>query len=224
MKLREYPEWLPEEYRKPCRKNSKKKVRDIGLNDVDFIICFKGKTLTEYHRWSLLFERCYSPKNISDKLNYHNVEVCKSWLKFSGFLEWLEFNNRRNLLLKGFNLDKDLKVLNSKIYSPETVVLIPSKINSFLKNYYFKKGDLPRGVVFLKAKNYTKPYEAQCSNPITKNYEKLGKFKCPNIAHEVWKNRKLEILKELWDKGYFSEVEENELIYSNCREIILNAT
>lgn len=64
------------------------------------------------------------------------VIVCDEWYNFQNFKNWYISNYRFDLEYKGINLqlDKDLLSKNVKIYSPNTCIFLPNKINKFLAN------------------------------------------------------------------------------------------
>lgn len=66
---------------------------------------------------------------------YPNVEVCESWKVYENFAPWFYEN-----FVDGFDLDKDLKVPGSKVYSPHTCMFIPSTLNRKLVSIWRTKG------------------------------------------------------------------------------------
>lgn len=89
-----------------------------------------------YYVWSKMISRCY---NIKDAVYpYYGAKghcVCSEWHSFYRFLSWAIVNGYR----VDYELDKDL--LNKsqmKIYSPETCVFLPKRINSALAHHEFK--------------------------------------------------------------------------------------
>lgn len=94
-----------------------------------------------YHIWNHMKLRCYK-ENYSN-YNYLNCEVDSYFKNFQNFCIWFKENSYicENDTL---SLDKDvlcnIKHLNIKIYSPETCLLIPFELNSFLAGDNFKSG------------------------------------------------------------------------------------
>lgn len=79
-----------------------------------------------------MIERCYSDISLQKRPTYKNITVCEEWLNFSNFHEWFNITFPKNNLEENFELDKDL--MDNKIYSPESCIWLPKKINSFLNN------------------------------------------------------------------------------------------
>jgi len=77
-----------------------------------------------------MLRRCYDPKSHIKHPTYKNVTVCKEWHNFQVFAEWFEAQHKE----EWYELDKDLLSRDNKIYSPETCLLIPCSLNSFLPN------------------------------------------------------------------------------------------
>jgi len=103
-----------------------------------------------YQTWLDMILRCYAPKNEGIAKRYHGVSVCKDWHNYQNYAPWYKDN-----FIKGYHVDKDLKVFNSKLYSPETCVFVPEALNSFLT------GGLKRGIHFNKNKGL---WISQCQN------------------------------------------------------------
>ena len=93
-----------------------------------------------YTIWILILARCYGTNNPQYK-NYgaKGVTVCNEWLNFQNFAAWYEEH-----YIEGYELDKDvlanISYSESKIYSPETCLLIPSGLNAYLAGDNLKSG------------------------------------------------------------------------------------
>ena len=90
---------------------------------------------------------------------------------------------------EGMSLDKDIIVPGNKVYGPDTCVFVSIQLNSFLVDSCAARGEWPIGVHWNKRAG---KFVAGCNNPITRKYEYLGYFRCPNEAHEAWRKRKHE--------------------------------
>lgn len=105
-----------------------------------------GSTL-EYETWRGIMRRCYDEKSFVKHPTYRGVTVCKEWHNFQNFAAWY-------VSQKGYKerwpVDKDLKVLGSKVYSPETCSLVPESINSLIGSSKAKRGKYPVGVYLRK--------------------------------------------------------------------------
>lgn len=109
---------------------------------VGFIGSFKGPTsiksrhIYSYDVWFDMLRRCYDLKRLNRYPTYKGCTVAEEWHDFGVFDTWFKNNYPLDLANQGikFQLDKDLKVKGNKIYSSETCVFLPSKVNGFLTN------------------------------------------------------------------------------------------
>ena len=91
--------------------------------------------------WKSMIKRCYSDKNLLKQPTYINSIVCDDWHNLQNYKKWF-YNNYK----LGYQLDKDLKKYNSKIYSPDTCTFLPSEVNNFFLTGFIKNSTLPFGV------------------------------------------------------------------------------
>jgi len=166
-------------------------VCGVGINDAGYSInpSINGrrKMCKFYECWSDMVKRCYSENTHKKFPTYSNCSVCSDWLLFSVFKKWMEKQD-----WKGKQIDKDLKNLGNKVYSPENCMFVSSHINSLLIDSKKARGALPQGVYFHKREG---KYRAQVSN-----YGKqriIGSFNCPRIAELAYLNEKLKIVIEV---------------------------
>lgn len=136
-----YPDNLFKEGR--VRNLYKPTVHGVGsLGDIDDIVV-KYKRISdckEYDLWEGILRRCYQKDYEHRNKSYEDVFICDRWKRFDYFYEdikhvdgydlwktWKEEHpNEKNI----YELDKDTKILGSKIYSPETVQFIHKKFNA----------------------------------------------------------------------------------------------
>lgn len=123
-----------------------KTVLDMGYLGV-------GKYLTqdetkensrEYMCWKHMIERCYTEKHADIHRAYYGIcTICDEWLNFQTFAEWYDKNKYE---CDGrLHLDKDIRYPGNKIYSQETCLLVPQRINMLFINKSNKRG-LPNGI------------------------------------------------------------------------------
>ena len=79
----------------------------------------KGKDTKPYQVWTSMIERCYCSKSQEKHPTYIGVTVCPEWHDFQVFAEWFDEN-----YIKGYHLDKDIKLKGNKIYSPEACLFV----------------------------------------------------------------------------------------------------
>ena len=95
-----------------------------------------------YEYWHRMIERCYSKKYLKKHIRYYLIcTVCDEWLNYYNFNSWFkenyyEIENDNDRIC----LDKDILVKGNKVYSPETCVFVPNRINCL-----FTKTDKNRG-------------------------------------------------------------------------------
>ena len=135
-----------------------------------------------YNQWVSMLERCYCEKRRYRTKTYANCEVCDEWHNFQNFAEWFYANhydcNER------LHVDKDILIPGNHIYSPETCLLVPQKLNAMFMNKCNKRG-LPNGII-KQGNHYVAKY----------NEQSLGKFATIEEAYSVYAKKKKEGIAE----------------------------
>lgn len=152
---------------------------------------YQGK---EYSTWRGILSRCYPTKELKKNTRYKGCIMCEEWHNFQNFAKW--YSSQPNAYKKGYQVDKDFRVLGNKIYSPETCCLVPERINVLLSspppNY---SGYI--GVDYNKVEN---AFKVSCTNVFGKRVY-FGRYKTPSEAEKVYIENKrrccFEILKIL---------------------------
>lgn len=90
-----------------------------------------------YRRWNNMLQRSYDTKYHLKFPTYKDVEICEEWKCFQNFAPWFE-ENYDSVIMKGWDLDKDLLSENSKFYSPETCCFLPQTLNKLLIHLHNK--------------------------------------------------------------------------------------
>lgn len=108
-----------------------------------------GKPLKSYVCWRGMLARCYDEETQRKHPTYKDCKVCDEWLCYANFKEWYdkhyyELDNER------MELDKDILLEGNRIYSPETCIFVPQKINAMFREFNNKNNDLPKGVYEFK--------------------------------------------------------------------------
>jgi len=117
-----------------------------------------------YTTWHSMFARCYNKKYHINRPTYTNCEVCNEWHNYQNFGKWYE-ENYYEVQNEQMCLDKDILVNGNKLYSPNTCVFVPKRINSFFNINTLSKSE-SKGVGYLKKRN---KYIVQCKNFIGEN-------------------------------------------------------
>ena len=137
-----------------------------------------------YNVWHNMIKRCYcSDKN--DNPTYIGCEVCREWYNFQNFAKWYE-ENYYEIEGQKMHLDKDILIKGNKIYSPQTCVIVPQRINSiFEKHTILNKKEKGKYVPRMKVDGVSMYF---------------GRFETREEAFEVYKKAKEKYIKEVADE------------------------
>ena len=143
-----------------------------------------------------MIRRCYDPYLLNEHPTYIECLVCEEWHNFQNFAKWYEENYYE---IKGerMNLDKDILVKENKIYSPETCIIVPDKINSLFTKRNNDRGKYPIGVSYHETHNIL---DVHCNKGGEQEY--LGRFPLdkPFQAFTAYKNFKESYVKKVADE------------------------
>ena len=147
-----------------------------------------------------MLQRCYDPYYLNEHPTYRDCYVCEEWHNFQNFGEWWEYNvyNCNN---EKMCLDKDILVKGNKVYSPETCIIVPERINLLFVKKDANRGDYPIGVdKWLNKKNGDKWLKVRCST--LEKREHLGYFPLnrPFQAFYTYKQFKENHIKQVADE------------------------
>lgn len=137
-----------------------------------------------YSSWASMLSRCYSKKIKSKHPTYNECIVSDEWKRFSSYKKWMEGEK-----WQGMHLDKDILVPGNKVYGPDTCVFVSQKLNKFITDSGFTRGQYPIGVDLDRKSG---SYRSRCQDPFSGACESLGSFSSPEEAHEAWRKRKHE--------------------------------
>ena len=178
--------------------NAPRLVYGVGINDADYVVEKRETIIVNgvrkkrqvwicpyYRTWKSMLERCYSNKYQERRPTYKGCTVSEEWKTFSNFRAWMEKQD-----WEGKQLDKDLLMVDNKVYSAETCVFVTHSVNSFTSDCGAARGKWLIGVYWNKRAG---KFVSRCSNPFTKKSEHLGLFTFEQEAHQAWLERKLEL-------------------------------
>ena len=173
-------------------------VFGVGYLGYEKTVDENGKALKSYSVWMHMLERCYSDKEQKKCPTYKGCSVCEEWHNYSNFKEWFN-KNYYEIENQTMNLDKDILVKGNKIYSPETCVFVPTRINTFFTKSNKSRGKYPIGVYFNKN---AKKFMAYCSMLINgKKIKKyLGLYNTIEEAFNAYKQFKEAYIKQVADE------------------------
>ena len=84
-----------------------------------------------YDMWRSMWRRC------GYEGYWIDCKVCDEWIYLSNFVKWIESEPRYEDFkksLKGWSIDKDMKVKNNRLYSPDTCTLVTLSENVIERN------------------------------------------------------------------------------------------
>lgn len=166
-----------------------------------------GNATKQYDTWHSMMSRCYDKKHYP---TYEDCIVCDEWLNFQEYGKWFD-SNYYEISGEKMCLDKDILTKRNKIYSPDTCIFVPEKINILFTKRQNTRGEYPIGVKWHKR---DKIFEAQCNVYENGNIKRkyLGRFNTLEEAFIVYKNTKEQNIKNI-----------AELYKENIPEILYNA-
>lgn len=138
------------------------------------------KRTIEYKYWHGIMQRCYDEKFKERHSEYKNTTVFKEWHNFQVFGDWSN-SNYYEIKDEIMCLDKDILVKGNKIYSPDTCIFVPERINTLFTKTNSKRGNYPIGIT----KNKENKFIAKCSildDNLNKVKKYLGIYNTPEDA------------------------------------------
>ena len=149
-----------------------------------------------------MLRRCYNKKHHEKYSTYIDCEASKEFHNFQNFGEW-DGDNFYQIEGEIMNLDKDILVKGNKIYSPDTCIYVPQRINKLFVKCNKSRGKYPIGTYLYRNGKYV----AQCYliNPKTgkSKIKHLGIYSTQEKAFEIYKYYKECNIKEVAD--YYKE-------------------
>ena len=165
---------------------------DRTICGVGYIGVGKYKTGTntkhteEYQNWTCMIRRCYDEK-LKERYSayYGDCEVCEEWHNFQNFARWWNENIYR-VGTERMHLDKDILFDGNRMYSPNTCLISPQRINMmFMKKP--NKYNLPNGILPIANGRYSARYSGN----------HIGNFDTLELAVQAHDIEKKKALKEL---------------------------
>ena len=178
---------------------------EVGITGNKYPTKINGIRLKEYVAWTSMLRRCYTKTYINGENHYRRYEdkeICKEWLLYENFYEWLHKQENFEQWYQGthWEVDKDILLKNNNLYSPETCCLVPHNVNTLFIKSNRTRGDYPIGVTYKTRDNV---FEAQCNINGKETY--IGRYYDPNsafLAYKVFKEKLIkQIAQEEYDKG-----------------------
>jgi len=141
----------------------------------------------EYGVWVNMIKRCYNPKYLIINNTYEGCTVDKDWLSFQNFCKDFKELKNYNEWIKPkskYQLDKDIKIKNNKIYSKDTCLIVTQKEN--LKESIKKRISVKKEAYNKKTKEIIifNNVSEFCKNQ--GNMNKSNVFKCLNAEYKKY--------------------------------------
>ena len=172
-----------------------------------------GKITDEYIIWHDMLKRCYDPNFHKKESTYEKCEVEDYLFNFQYMGEWIN-DNYYEVPGEVMCLDKDILCKGNKIYSRDTCIFVPQRINLLFTKCDKARGKDPIGVDQLPSGNY----RVRC-NDINGKRINLGTYLNKEEAFKVYKQYKEKVIKETID-SYKGKIPEP--FYSRLREAMYN--
>lgn len=164
----------------------------IGIGE--HLATVNGKSSKEYEVWCGILKRAYNVewRKSTGNENYSDVTVCGEWHNFQNFAKWYK-ENTKDLPEGIYEVDKDLKIVGNRHYSPSTCSIVPGLVNTLFTGTKDDR-DLPRGIHFDK---HSQKYIAQIHRGETTKTGKmkqsyLGRYSNKDDAIEAYRKAKIE--------------------------------
>lgn len=157
-----------------------------------------GKFTKCYITWHNMLRRCYDPNFHKNEPTYENCTVDEKWHNFQVFAEWY-YSHFYEIEGQIMNLDKDIVCKGNKVYSADTCVFVPQRINSLFAKSNKTRGKYPIGVCKKGNKFQAK---------LNKDNETihLGAYDTPEEAFLAYKEHKELYIKEVAEE-YKSQIQ-----------------
>ena len=183
------------------------------LGEGEYKVSENGKHSDEYIIWHSMLQRCYDPKFHKKRPTYKGCAVEEYLLNFQHMGKWIE-NNYYEIPGETMCLDKDILYKGNKIYSRDTCVFVPERINSLFTKRDNARGKDPIGATLTSSDNY----QVRCNDGYGKSVY-LGSYLTKEEAFQVYKQYKEKVIKEVID-SYEGIIPEPH--YSRLKEAMYN--
>lgn len=147
-----------------------------------------------YRVWVDMIKRCYDEVRYPKYESYDSCSVCDEWLCYANFEKWYD-KNHYNVDDEVMCIDKDILVKGNKIYSPDTCVFVPQRINKLFVNNKKCRGKYPIGVNYNKSLKLFVAVVKINNNKVRTTYHHT-----PEEAFYSYKSMKEKRIKEVADE------------------------
>lgn len=171
------------------------KLKDPYLKIIKGVACVgetstideNGKVLKSREVWGDMIKRCYDEKQLKKRPSYIGVTVCDEWLCYANFKEWYD-KNIYEIKDERIHLDKDILIKGNKVYSPETCIFVPQRINNLFRE--FNNNEFP---TLEERSNGTFAIRVRMNG----KSKRISGFETKEKAEECYFKEKRQIIKEI---------------------------
>lgn len=164
----------------------------LGVGFIGHGVYSKENDTDCYTCWRNMLIRCFSKEYKEKYPTYKESFVDNEWLNFQNFAKWY-YENIYYVPNERTELDKDILYKNNKIYSKDTCIFVPRRINSLLINNKSVRGKYPVGVDL-----YDGRFRARCNTPNWSVF--IGNYDTAELAFEAYKKYKQHYIKQIADE------------------------
>lgn len=151
-----------------------------------------------YSVWIDMLRRCYDANTLKKFPSYKDCSVSEELLNFQCFADFYH----KNQWADGLKLTPDKDILchmDNKIYSRNTILFVPMRINNLFTKAEKRRGKYPIGVHYSKRDNkFVASYSIYTNTKKTKH--NIGLFETPQEAFCAYKNFKEKYIKQMADE------------------------
>ena len=146
----------------------------------------KNTVYPGYKTWANMLRRCYDVRYQEMFPSYMGVStVCEEWHNYQNFADWYDENKYE--VDERLHVDKDILYPSCHLYSPDTCLLVPQRINMLFTVSTRKNDGLPQGIKKNKSGTYVVSY----------GENQLGTHKTLDEAFLHYKKAKEQKIKEV---------------------------
>ena len=138
-----------------------------------------------YNVWRTLLGRVCTEKHREQFPAYADCEVCEEWMCYQNFAEWWN-KNMYHIGTERMHLDKDILIKGNKVYSPDTCLIVPQRINMLFMQKP-NKYNLPSGISPMANNRYRADY----------NGKKVGNYNTLEEAIQAHDNEKRKAIRNI---------------------------
>ena len=163
-----------------------------------------------YRKWNSMKQRCGTAKG------YVGVTICDEWNNFENFYQWMLIKNEKGEYRDGWEIDKDAlqPLIQNKVYSPNTCILIPSKLNVALLGIDIFSDRYSKGYHWDKYRNKWQVKLKQYNKTVH-----LGRFENEIDGFLAYRDAKIKYINELLDN---EKLLSEDVKYSILRFVEMN--